>query len=53
MGEVFYVDPPGYELFEPSYMLSKKDEDFNTPGMRYYHLWDTFPTRFGKPSEFG
>ena len=53
MGEVFYVDPPGYELFEPSYMLSKKDEDFNTPGMRYYHLWDTYPNSDGLPNRVG
>ena len=53
VGQVFYVDPPGYDLFEPSYMLSKKDEDFNNPGMRYYHLWDTNPNSDGLPNRVG
>jgi hypothetical protein len=56
IGQTFYVDPAGfdsYELFEPSYMLSKKDEDMNTPGMRYYHLWDTNPNTDGYPNRVG
>ena len=56
IGQTFYVDPVGfesYELFEPSYMLSKKDEDMNTPGMRYYHLWDTNPNTDGYPNRVG
>ena len=56
IGQTFYVDPAGfesYELFEPSYMLSKKDEDMNTPGMRYYHLWDTNPNSDGYPNRVG
>lgn len=53
IGQTFYVDPAGYDLFEPSYMLSKKDEDMNTPGMRYYHLWDTNPNSDGLPNRVG
>ena len=56
IGQTFYVDPAGFEsygLFEPSYMLSKKDEDMNTPGMRYYHLWDTNPNSDGYPNRVG
>jgi hypothetical protein len=56
IGQTFYVDPAGYDsysLFEPSYMLSKKNEDMNTPGMRYYHLWDTNSNTDGYPNRVG
>jgi hypothetical protein len=43
IGQSFYIDPVGYNLLEPSYMLSLKNEDMNLPGMRYYHLYDNNP----------
>jgi hypothetical protein len=59
LGETFWVDPPGFDdpdivLFEERYIQSTKNEDMNSPGIRYYHLWDTninpdgFPNRVGK-----
>jgi len=57
VGEVFYIDPSGFtnlNLFKPHYIESKKSINFNAPGLRYYHLWDThantngFPNRIGK-----
>jgi len=53
IGQTFYVDPVGYDLCYPSYMDSKKNEDMNTPGMRYYHLWDTNPNTDGFPNRVG
>ena len=53
IGQTFYVDPVGYDLCYPSYMESKKNEDMNTPGMRYYHLWDTNQNTDGKPNRVG
>jgi hypothetical protein len=53
IGQTFYVDPPGFDLCEPSYMLSKKNEDMNEPGMRYYHLWDTNANSDGLPNRVG
>lgn len=53
IGQTFYVDPPGYDLFYPSYMLSNQNEDMNLPGMRYYHLWDTNPNSNGLPNRVG
>ena len=52
-GQTFYVDPAGWDLCYPSYMESKKNEDMNTPGMRYYHLWDTRPNTNGYPNRVG
>jgi len=55
-GQTFWVDPPGFEdlnLFQVHYMESKKNLDMNTPGMRYYHLWDTNPNQFGFPNRVG
>lgn len=55
-GQSFYVDPPGFEeynLFSPQYMTSKKNDDMNNPGMRYYHLWDTNPNIDGLPNRIG
>jgi hypothetical protein len=53
IGQTFYVDPQGYDLFYPNYMKSKKDNDFNTPGMRYYNLWDTNPDSNGNLNRVG
>jgi len=56
MGQTFYIDPPnfdGLELCAPNYMKSRKDVYFNSPGMRYYHLWDTNPNADGYPNRVG
>jgi len=53
IGETFYIDPPGFNLLSPSYMKSTKNDDFNTPGMRYYHLWDTNQNSNGLPNRVG
>jgi hypothetical protein len=42
-GEVFYIDPPGYDLCVPYYIKSVPNPDMNDPGIRYYHLYDTNP----------
>lgn len=42
-GEVFYIDPPGYDLCKPYYIKSVPNPDMNDPGIRYYHLYDTNP----------
>jgi hypothetical protein len=58
-GETFYVSPPEDEViinvFKPHYIKSTKNSDMNTPGIRYYYLWDThinssngLPNRVGK-----
>ena len=55
-GQTFWVDPPGFEdfdLFQPSYIESKKNLDMNTPGIRYYHLWDNNPSTNGLPNRIG
>jgi hypothetical protein len=55
-GQTFWVDPPGFdglELFQPHFLKSKKNEDMNNPGLRYYHLWDTFANTDGYPSRVG
>jgi hypothetical protein len=55
-GQSFWVDPPGFEdfdLFQPSYIESKKNLDMNTPGIRYYNLWDNIPNVNGLPSRIG
>jgi len=56
IGEEFYTDPSGFtslNLFEPHYIESKKDPNFNEPGLRYYHLWDTHPNTNGHPNRVG
>jgi len=53
IGQTFYVDPAGWDLGYPSYMESTKNEDMNTPGMRYYHLWDTNANSDGYPNRVG
>jgi hypothetical protein len=55
-GVDFYVDPPGFSnlnLFNPYYIESKRDISFNNPGLRYYHLWDTFANSNGIPNRVG
>jgi hypothetical protein len=56
IGEVFYTDPSGFttqNLFQVHYMKSKKDLNFNAPGLRYYHLWDTHANTNGIPNRVG
>jgi len=56
IGEDFYTDPSGFtslNLFEIHYIKSKKDIQFNTPGLRYYHLWDTHANTNGYPNRVG
>ena len=57
LGETFWVDPPEFDdldLFQVHYLQSTKNSDMNSPGIRYYHLWDThrnsnnLPNRIGK-----
>ena len=48
----FYIDPPGFDgldLLQPHYILSSKNTDMNNPGIRYFHLYDTFETSAGGP----
>lgn len=55
-GQTFWVDPPGFEdfnLFKVEYIESSKNVDMNTPGIRYYHLWDNNPNDDGFPSRVG
>jgi len=55
-GQSFYVDPPSFEslnLFEVHYIESTRNPDMNTPGIRYYHLWDTNANSDGYPSRVG
>ena len=59
-GETFWVDPPNFDdlpnddyLFKVHYLQSTKNEDMNSPGLRYYNLWDTNPTASGYPSRIG
>ena len=56
IGEDFYTDPSGFtqvDLFQPYYIQSKKDAKFNSPGLRYYNLWDTHVNGDGYPSRVG
>jgi len=56
IGEVFYTDPSGFttqNLFQVHYMKSKKDLNFNAPGLRYYHLWDAHANTNGVPNRVG
>ena len=55
-GETFWVDPPDFDefdLFKPHYLKSSKNIDMNSPGLRYYNLWDVNPTASGYPSRIG
>jgi hypothetical protein len=46
LGETFYVSPPDFivndnePLVRPHYIKSTKNDDMNSPGIRYYFLWD-------------
>jgi hypothetical protein len=55
MGETFYVDPAvgGENYFQVKYMQSTKNTNMNNPGLRYYHLWDTYLNSDGNPSRVG
>jgi len=55
MGETFYVDPNvgTSDFFDVRYMQSSKNMDMNDPGLRYYHLWDTYLNTDGMPSRVG
>ncbi len=56
IGEDFYTDPDGFSslnLLTPYYIKSSKSADFNKPGIRYYHLWDTHPNTNGFPNRVG
>ena len=58
-GQTFWVDPPGFDstifpqIFKDQYILSTKNPDMNTPGIRYYQLWDTHANSNGLPSRIG
>lgn len=55
-GETFYVDPPGFNnLLTPYYIQSTKNADMNDPGIRYYNLWDTYPSKnnLSQPNRVG
>ena len=55
-GQTFWVDPPGFDgfnLFNIEYLESTKNVDMNTPGLRYYHLWDDNPNDDGFPNRVG
>jgi hypothetical protein len=56
IGEDFYTDPSGFtslNLFEVHYIKSNRDIQFNSPGLRYYHLWDTHANTNGYPNRVG
>jgi hypothetical protein len=56
IGEDFYTDPSGFtslNLFEVHYIKSSRDIQFNDPGLRYYHLWDTHANTNGYPNRVG
>ena len=58
IGQTFYVDPPGFSVAEEHYIESTPNQDMNTPGIRYYHLWDnnlaaTNSTGQGVPNRVG
>ena len=56
IGETFYTDPSGFtnqNLFTVHYIKSARGANFNTPGLRYYHLWDTHPDSNGIPNRVG
>ncbi len=56
IGEEFFTDPSGFtsiDLFQVYYIKSKKDAEFNNPGIRYYYLWDTHPNTDGYPNRVG
>jgi hypothetical protein len=60
-GQSFWVDPPGFDdltpsgspLFRVNYIQSTRNNDMNSPGIRYYHLWDNNPNADGFPNRIG
>jgi hypothetical protein len=57
VGETFYALPPKFipntgsntqpvQLLKPHYIKSTKNDDMNSPGIRYYNLWDNNPTSY-------
>jgi hypothetical protein len=55
-GETFFIDPPGYsslDLLTPYYIKSSKNSDMNSPGIRFYNLYDTHTNPDGYPSRVG
>lgn len=55
-GETFYIDPAGYsslDLLTPYYIKSNKNSDMNSPGIRFYNLYDTHTNPDGYPSRVG
>ena len=55
-GQTFFVDPEDFEekdLFQPHYIESSVNLDMNSPGIRYYHLWDTNANVDGIPNRIG
>ena len=53
MGETFYIDPEGYDLLSVKYMQSSVSSEMNNPGLRYFHLYDTYANPNGLPSRVG
>ncbi len=53
IGEVFMIDPPGYDLCVPYYIRSSVNTDMNDPGIRYYQLWDLNPDDNGNLNRVG
>jgi hypothetical protein len=53
IGEVFMIDPPGYDLCVPYYIKSSVNTDMNDPGIRYYQLWDLNPDANGNLNRVG
>jgi hypothetical protein len=55
-GLTLYIDPPGFnslDLCRPHFVVSKKNEDMNNPGIRYFHLYDTNANPDGYPNRVG
>ena len=54
-GTTFYIDPPvnGGGFMEQGVLQSSKNSDMNSPGIRYYTLWDNNLTLAGEPSRVG
>ena len=55
-GETFYIDPVGYtslDLLTPYYITSNENTDMNSPGIRFYNLYDTHTNPDGYPSRVG
>jgi hypothetical protein len=56
IGEEFYLDPTGFtsqNLLQVNYLQSSRNIDMNSPGIRYFHLWDTHENTNGYPNRVG